>query len=579
LGGGQDISICYLFRMSVSTIIGFNCGVHDASVSLLQNNEVKAVYTEERFSCFKQRGDTITQPLTQLLKDFDIDLNNVDMFATTTSLVINETNDIYEHHRERVKFYPHHLCHAIGALLFSKFEDDTMVLTLDAGDFNIQALKFGDRLMDGDVDKTVKFHAKPWHDRYQNNCYCVFGSVSVYRNGTLRTIKEFNLNFGNLYLMGCHTMYAHGIRGTNIEGKLMGLSSQGKYNHDLYTLYRSLCRFDAATESFESLSQCAQPGFANGWLHHKIINLGLQHDVRDCAYNLQKALQDGVSELVQFYKNKLNTRRICLSGGIFANVKVNQLINENFGFDEIFVMPAMSDEGISLGAALTAYYTPNGITDAYTVHPIKVPDHVYLGKGYTDEEIDSFIKSQCKQYQPFDHSVLTKELQSGKIVGVFRGRSEYGPRALGNRSILVDPSNRDTFSVLNHRLQRNEIMPFAPAILSERVDEILHCTHSKRSAQFMTTCYNVRSEWINKIPAVINVYDNTCRPQIVTSSSNVWLHTVLNNYNDATGIPVLLNTSFNTHGYPIINEPSQAYDALRNNVVDIVVIGDYIVYA
>lgn len=570
----------------MSTIIGFNCGIHDSTVSLIKDNEIQAVYAEERFTCVKQQGGQINSALDDLVRDFDLNLDTVDSFATSTSMIIDRSNVIYDKYHDKVKVYPHHLCHAFGSLFFSNFQDDVLVLTLDAGDFNIHNFHYGDNL-DG-VDKTIAAQKKPWHDMYKNVCHIVYGSVSVYRNGTLQVHKLFSPNYGNTYSLGCHAIYYNGIKGTNIEGKLMGLSSQGQYNADLYKLFRSLCKFNTTTEQFEGISLTANTkGFVEGNLYYRTIGLACAHESKDIAYNVQKVLEDGICELIQFYQNKFNCKKICLSGGVFANVKVNQLINERFNFDEIFVMPAMSDEGIGLGAALvdivnrqdyefTDKHALNSINGLYSLKSI---NDVYLGRGFKKDVIDALLAAHCTNYIPFDFDTLINELKCGKIVGVFRGRSEFGPRALGNRSILVDPSNRDTFTILNNRLQRNEIMPFAPCILHERVEDVLHCNKSKRAAQFMTVCYNVKDDWKNKIPAVINVYDNTCRPQIVTQHSNSWLHTVLSKYDAATGLPVLLNTSFNTHGHPIINDPAQAVDALKNKTIDVLVLEDYIVYA
>jgi len=573
----------------MSTIIGFNCGIHDSTVSLIQNNEVKAVYAEERFTCVKQQGGQINGALDNLIADFNIDLNLVNAFAASTSMIINRSNDIFDRYSDKVRVYPHHLCHALGSLWYSQFQEDVLVITLDAGDYNIHNFHYGDVL--GDTHKNIANQTKPWHDRYKNVCHNVFGSVSTLRNGTFQIHNLFGPNFGNMYSMGCHSIYNKGIHGTNLEGKLMGLSSQGKYDEQLYKLFKSLCIFDPKTERFDCMSQMASTNnYLNGNLHHTIVDLASWNtDVRDVAYNVQRVLEEGICDLVRFYQNKFKCKKLCVAGGVFANVKVNQLLNEQFDFEEIFVMPAMSDEGIGFGAALceivnSQEYAVNTINDKHVVKSIKgiydlKPLHdAYIGKGFRKDVVDALVAAHCTNYVPFDFDVLINELKAGKIVGVFRGRSEFGPRALGNRSILVDPTNRDTFTTLNNRLQRNEIMPFAPCILQERVEEVLHCNKSQRAAQYMTICYNVRDEWINKIPAVINIHDNTCRPQIVTESSNNWLHTVLSKYNAATGIPALLNTSFNTHGYPIINDPAQAVDALKAKVIDVLVLEDHIIY-
>jgi len=154
---------------------------------------------------------------------------------------------------------------------------------------------------------------------------------------------------------------------------------------------------------------------------------------------------------------------------------------------------------------------------------------------------------------------------------------KYGPRALGSRSILVEPSRKETHEYLNKKLNRHEIMPFAPIVMSEHVSDIMYAYRSLRSAEFMTLCYTVKDEWVEKIPAVINIFDKTCRPQIVFKERNEFFHNILDEFNKLTGTPVLLNTSFNSHGEPIINHPSHAIKHLNKGSIDFLILGNKIV--
>jgi carbamoyltransferase len=563
----------------MSTIIGFNNGIHDSGVALIQDGVIKAMYAEERFSNIKMKGGAINLSLKSLLEDYSINLDSVDYFVTSTSYnLINEDIDLLKKYHHKIQYYPHQYCHAISALLFSPFYDknDVMVLTLDGGDFNIFNLTYGENICDKINDWIENTKHIGWWKKSKNNVNISHGSLSIYKDGKITNVKQFQNNFGYLFLdMGSILMwYIYNIRGTNLEGKIMGLSSKGKYNDVIYKTFRSLCYFNKEHEYFEnhtSIGLNVENNFIHGRIQNELVELIGKYPVEDMCYNLQKCVEDACLELIQFYQEKYKCKYICLSGGFFANVKTNQLINEKLDFEEIFVMPAMNDEGISMGAALAKCVD----LGEYKFDPIK---DVYLGKGYSKNDIDYFVKNNCKNYIPFDFNFLIDNLKNGKIVGVFRGRTEFGPRALGNRSILVDPSNRQTFSILNDRLQRHEIMPFAPIILDNRVNDILYCDKSKRSAEFMTLCYNVKPDWISRIPAVINIYDNTCRPQIVTKKTNDWLHTLLEKYDQIHGLPVLLNTSFNTHGFPIINTPNQALTAFKEKVIDMLVIEDYIIY-
>ena len=156
-------------------------------------------------------------------------------------------------------------------------------------------------------------------------------------------------------------------------------------------------------------------------------------------------------------------------------------------------------------------------------------------------------------------------------VKLYQGRFEWGPRALGSRSIMVRATDPGTHEVLNERLKRNEIMPFAPFVMGEEAHNIFHIDGSEHTAEFMTLCYTCKDEWIEKIPAVIHRVDNTGRPQIVRKHSNPVFWNILNEYNKISGIPVLLNTSFNAHGEPINVYPDQVFKHLNDGVVDYLV--------
>jgi len=561
----------------MSTIIGFSYSVHDAGVTLIQDGVIKAAYSEERFSNHKMKGGTVDKSLTALIKDYNLNLDTVDHFVTSTSIGLNDKNDIVtKKYADRIQFYPHQYCHGLGALVFSGFHDknDVMVLTLDGGDFNIHNLIHGeyiDKKVFDWLHNTIDQH---WWCKFKNSHNACEGSISIYKDGNLHVVKDFNANFGRLYFFGATMMvYYYKIGGTNMEGKIMGLAAQGKFNEHIYRTFRNMCVFNKETETFENHlpNECKTGNWENGRILDSILTFLCEYSKEDVAYNLQKCVEDGCIELIQFYQEKYNCKYICVSGGFFANVKVNQKINEELNFEEIFVMPAMNDEGISCGAALAKSIE----LGEYKFEPIK---DVYLGKGYDENTIRRFVKVRFVNYHPFTYEHIIDELKNGKVVGVFRGRTEFGPRSLGNRSILVDPTNKETFYKLNQKLSRNDIMPFAPVILEEHVDNILDCNKSKHTAEFMTICYNVKQEWVNKIPAVINQYDNTCRPQILRQEVNPWLHILLSKYNEQTGIPLLLNTSFNVHCCPIINTPLQAWEMLRDRYIDVLVLEDYIIY-
>jgi len=172
--------------------------------------------------------------------------------------------------------------------------------------------------------------------------------------------------------------------------------------------------------------------------------------------------------------------------------------------------------------------------------------------------------------------VIAQDIDDGKIIGVFQGRMEFGPRALGNRSILTRPTERETHSLLNSRLGRYDTMPFAPMVLSDNFSEVFTNSKSKYSSEFMTICFTTNEEWIDKIPAVIQKSDKTARPQVVTENNNPMIYHLMKRYYELSLIPVILNTSFNIHNEPIIENPQQAFEHLKNKVVDKLIFEKYV---
>jgi carbamoyltransferase len=294
-------------------------------------------------------------------------------------------------------------------------------------------------------------------------------------------------------------------------------------------------------------------------------------NIQDFAFNLQYYTEEIVLKFIDDLHNLFpEYRKICLSGGIFANVKLNQKINELPWVEEIFIAPPMGDDGLSLGVALKKAVELGEIKK-----PFKLND-VYFGFDYTDAEILRTSQDYDFVREQYDAQKIAEDLNQGKIIGWFQGKMEFGPRALGARSILTKATDPETHSKLNERLFRNDVMPFAPMVLSEKFDDIFTCSKSKYAAEFMTICYTTKEEWIDRIPAVIQKTDRTARPQIITHKNNNRVWDLMNRYEKLSGIPVILNTSFNIHNEPIIESPEHAFTHLKNKVIDKLVIGNYV---
>jgi carbamoyltransferase len=227
----------------------------------------------------------------------------------------------------------------------------------------------------------------------------------------------------------------------------------------------------------------------------------------------------------------------------------------------------MGDEGLALGCVLGTLKKLH-----IGFKPVKI-DTMYLGAEYNEAEVLDSAKQELGNYniKPFDCSYVADLLVDKKIIGLYQGRSEHGPRALGNRSIICDATHQETYDILNGKLKRNDFMPFAPAVLEEDANVLFQVDKSHHTAEFMTMLYDTQEEWADKLPTVTHPVDKTARIQIVKQVNNQWFWEILKEYKNRTGIGCLVNTSFNVHNEPIVNHPGEAFRHLRSGIIDYLV--------
>jgi carbamoyltransferase len=255
-----------------------------------------------------------------------------------------------------------------------------------------------------------------------------------------------------------------------------------------------------------------------------------------------------------------------------ANVKLNQRIHECLGVKNVFVYPNMGDGGCGTGAAFVACAEAG-------IRPEKV-ETVYLGPDYADYEIEDCLKEAHVTYRRMlePEVEIAHELSKNRIVARFNGRMEYGPRALGNRSVLYQAKEPEVNLWLNQQLGRTEFMPFAPAVLVESCDELfLNISGAERTAEFMTITFDCTEKMCMESPAAVHI-DKTARPQLVTQQSNPSFHKLLTEYKKITGLSVLINTSFNMHEEPIVCSPKDAVRAFLDGRIDLLAIGNYLAF-
>ena len=303
----------------------------------------------------------------------------------------------------------------------------------------------------------------------------------------------------------------------------------------------------------------------------------LDEKPEDIAAAAQKVLEDSTVELVQKALVDTGMKKIALAGGVCGNVKLNQKISEIEGVEEVFIHPNMGDGGCAFGGALH-YFSNELKKNGEVLLPQKL-ENIYWGPEYSDDEIQKELSNVGAEFKRYDdiESETAEYISKGYIVGRFSGRMEYGPRALGNRSILVEALKKDIPKILNTRLKRNDFMPFAPSILKEDASKYYErLSYFSHAAEFMTISCKLRSAHRGAYPAVTHV-DDSARPHIVCQKSNPSFHKVLSKYKEKTGVPLLLNTSFNEHENPIVCSPKDAVNSLLQDCVDVLAIGNFIV--
>ncbi len=292
---------------------------------------------------------------------------------------------------------------------------------------------------------------------------------------------------------------------------------------------------------------------------------------KDMAASLQALLEEAYFHILNYVYRQVKKERLCLAGGVALNCVANGKILEHTPFKELYIQPAANDAGTSLGAAYYIYHQILGEPRSFTMQ------HAYWGPQFTNQEIGNILKDQVVNFKKYEENDLTvytaKALSLGKIVGWFQQRMEWGPRSLGSRSILTDPRRQEMKDTLNARIKHREsFRPFAPSILKENIQDYFGADYT---SPFMLISLPVRKEKIKDIIAAAHV-DGSARFQTVDRETNPLFWKLIEEFRKITGVPALLNTSFNENE-PVVCRPSEALDCFLRTKMDILVIGNYII--
>jgi carbamoyltransferase len=302
----------------------------------------------------------------------------------------------------------------------------------------------------------------------------------------------------------------------------------------------------------------------------------LEQRHRNLASSLQARLEEVYLGMLRQIAVRTGLKAVCLAGGVAFNCVANGKIFEQTAFEQVYVQPAAGDAGLAVGAAYYVWNQKLGRPRSFSM------DHAYWGPGFSRHQIRSAIESSDLAQNGYTINELPEDeltrqtaaiIAEGKILGWFQGRAEWGPRALGNRSIVADPRRPDMKEILNRRIKHREIFrPFAPSILAERTSDWFEKSHP---SPFMTLAYAVRPEKRAQIPAPTHV-DGTGRLQTVTREANPRYWNLIKAFEQQTGVPVVLNTSFNDNE-PIVCRPEEALDCFQRTQMDALVLGDFLI--
>jgi carbamoyltransferase len=293
----------------------------------------------------------------------------------------------------------------------------------------------------------------------------------------------------------------------------------------------------------------------------------------DIAASIQVATEEILLKMANHLHRETGLKKLCMAGGVALNSVANGRILRETPFEEIYVQPSAGDGGGAMGAALWAYHMVVGRPRKFVL------EHAYWGKEYSRGKIETFLRENNIPYgriedddKLIDHVV--EILQAGKVVGWFQGRFEWGPRALGNRSIIADPRRPDMKDIVNTKIKfREPFRPFAPSVLEERSDLFFELPEPGRHfpARFMLYVVDVKEDKREMLPAITHV-DGTGRLQTVNRATNRRYYQLIEQFGEATGVPVILNTSFNLKGEPIVNTPEEAFSTFHRSGMDVLVL-------
>jgi carbamoyltransferase len=587
-------------------ILGISCFFHDAAAALVQGGVVTVAAEEERFSRIKHDAGFPIRAIefclrTARLRGEDLDwvvfyekpFLKFDRILMSTLQTFPRSLRVFRESMikwlaeklwikglitkrvgispARVLFSGHHLSHAASAFYCSPYRE-AAILTVDGvGEWATATLGVG---RDRNIDMLAEI-------RFPHSVGLLYSVFTAFLG--------FEVNEGEYKVMGMAPYgtprYADDVR------RLIRLQDDGSFwlDMDYFSYHHSPDRaFNAKFEQlfgtprdpkshFFTESSGYPAYFGDKPSNYDALCRRNQH-YADIAASIQLVTEEVLLAMARELYVRTGLRRLCLAGGVALNSVANGRVLRETPFEELYVQPSAGDGGGAIGAALYVYHTVLGYPRKF------VMEHAYLGQEHGEDEIKQFLDENGIRYACVedDDGLIARvvdALQEGKVIGWFQGRFEWGPRALGNRSILADPRRADMKDIVNTKIKfREPYRPFAPSVLVERVGEFYELAEPERHypARFMLLVVRVRDGKREVVPAPTHV-DGTSRLQTVFRDTNPRYYRLIETFGKATGVPVVLNTSFNLKGEPIVNTPAEAFSTFVRSGMDVLVLERFII--
>lgn len=565
-------------------ILGISCFYHDSSAALLKDGKIVAAAQEERFTRKKHDISFPENAIKYCLESQKITIDNVDyigfyekpflkferflyqhlqcfpksykVFLSSIPSWTNEKFRIIKIIRKKLKyekdilFLQHHMAHA-ASFLISPFKE-AIVLTIDGvGEWTTTTYGFGNE-NDIKLLKEIKF---------PHSIGLLYSTITAYLG--------FSVN--------------------NSEYKVMGLSPYGDMNRKTNQYYEKLkkvidikddgsYRLDMSYFIFHYANRMPSKKFCSlldGPIRKPESEITQRH--KDIAAALQLITEEAIIKILNYSYKSTNCKNLVISGGVGLNSVINGKILKNTPFKNIWIQPDPGDGGTSIGAAVFIY---NAILGNKRIYEL---DNAYLGPEFSKEEIKKFLeKNNIKHHEFKGEKELIREtaklIYNNKVVGWFHGRMEWGPRALGARSILSNPCSPEMKEILNLKVKhREKFRPFAPVVCVDDASEYFDCDKPiPLPTDFMLMVYPIKKKYHKKIPAVTHV-DGSGRLQTIRREQNHLYYNLIKEFGKLSGIPILINTSFNIRGEPIVCTPYDAYKCMMGTGIDYLIIDRFLI--